>query len=320
VLYLLAGKETRERSVVHFILIIFFSVFAVTIKFSVIPVFIAVLYAGIRLFALKKFKVFLFAVSISAVMLIPLLTRNIITSGYIAFPSPFPDIANTEWKYDKKETILIKNFVTGYARAVRIPSTEKIAEGADMKLNEWLPGWWQNLSLADKLIFIILISSLLLAILNLKNVLRSEMGILIALIIAFTGIIFWFIQAPDPRFGFGFIIGFPAMIAALVLPRYTGKVKSQLVKSILLFSILASGTLLGAYTLYRFSNFFLPGQVFKPAGIEYLSFETIECNGIKIQFALNRQACGAIPIPCITESCDSFIPRGDKITNGFKAK
>jgi len=320
VLYMLTRKETGDRYTVHFLLIIFFSVFAVTIKFSVIPVLIAVLYAGIRLLTLKKIKVLLFAVSITVVMLTPLITRNIITSGYIAFPSTFPDIVNTEWKYDKKETILIKNFVTGYARAVRALSTEKIAEGADMKLNEWLPGWWKNLSIADKLIFIILISSFLLAFFSLKNIFRSETGTLIALAISFTGIIFWFIQAPDPRFGFGFIIGFPAIIAALVLPGFTGKIKSQSTKSILLFSILTAGILISAYSFYRISNFFLQGQLLQPVGIEYLPSKTIECNGFKIQLALNREACGAITIPCIIESCESFIPRGDKIVNGFRAK
>ena len=320
VLYLLARKETGGASVVHFLLIIFFSVFAVTIKFSVIPVLIAVLYAGIRLLSLRRLKAILFAVSISAIMLIPLLTRNIITSGYIAFPSAFPDIVNTDWKYDKNKTILIKNFVTGYARAVRSFTTEKIAAGADMKLNEWLPGWWRNLSIADKLIFILLISSLLPALFSLKNIFRTEPGTLVALAISFTGIIFWFIQAPDPRFGFGFIIGFPAIIAVLVLPGFTGKMKSQSAKSILLFSILAAGTLLGTYTFYRISGFFLPAQVLKPVGIENLSSETIECNGLKIQLALNREACGAIIVPCIIESCENLIPRGDKITDGFRAK
>ena len=252
-------------------------------------------------------------------MLFPLLSRNIITSGYIAFPSAFPDLVNTDWKYDKKETILIKDFVTGYARAVRALSTEKIAAGSDMKLNEWLPGWWKNLSMADKLIFIILILSFLLAIFNFKKIFRSDPKILVALAISFTGIIFWFFQAPDPRFGFGFIIGFPAIIAILVLPELTEKIKS-LAKPFLLFCILAAGTLLSVYTVYRISNFFLPVQILKPVGIESFPSETINCSGINVQLALNREACGAINIPCIIESCERFRPRGEKIINGFRAK
>jgi len=319
ILHLLVGKVSGKEPVVHFLLIIIFSVFAITIKLSVIPVFIAALYAGIRLIKIKKIKAALLAVGITTIMLIPLLTRNIITTGYIAFPSAFPDLVNTDWKYDKKKTILIKNFVTGYARAVREPSTEEIARGAHMKLNEWLPGWWKHLSIADKLICIILISSLLLALFSFKKIFYSDPGTMVALAIAFTGIIFWFIQAPDPRFGYGFIIGFPAIIAILVLPELHGKVKN-IAKPLLLFSILAAGTLLGVYTVYRISNFFLPAQVLKPVGIESFPSETINCSGIKIQLALNREACGAISIPCVIENCERFIPRGEKINNGFKAK
>lgn len=320
VLYLFVKYKNRNKSAIHSLLIIFLSVFAVTIKFSVIPILIAAAYAGIRLLQEKNSKAVLLSVFIVVLILVPLFVRNIITSGYPAFPSPVPDITNVEWKYDKEKTILLKKFITGYARGVRSFSTEEIIAGDDLKLHQWLPGWWKRMSLPDQFIFMILAISFVAAIVSVKKIVRSETEIPVALVISATGIIFWFIQAPDPRFGFGFILGFPAIIAGLLLPSFSRLQKHRHAGVLLLIAIITAGIFISSYTAYRFSNFFERRQIMLPLGIELLPSEKIQCNGHTFNLAINREACGDISVPCVLDSCVYFVPRGNLLTDGFNAK
>ena len=81
---------------------------------------------------------------------------------------------------------------------------------------EWLPTWWQNRSTADRIIMILLVLSFISAILSIKKILLSGFIPLLVLITLLTGIIFWFVNAPDPRFGFGSVLGFIGVVSYLV--------------------------------------------------------------------------------------------------------
>ena len=75
-----------------------------------------------------------------------------------------------------------------------------------------------------------------------------------------------------------------------------------------------------SYTGYRFISFFEKDQWLKPLGIERTEYRSFDCNGIMINTPSNSNDFGTTPIPCTDLSCDKFIPRGTKITDGFRAK
>jgi hypothetical protein len=130
-----------------------------------------------------------------------------------------------------------------------------------------------------------------------------------------TGIIFWFINAPDPRFGFGFILGSISLVAYLVL-----REKHILIsKNILLGILIISSVATLAYTVYRFKNFFNTEQLITPLGIPSSEFKTFDCNGIKINSPLNAEF-GETPIPCTDLDCEKFSPKGIRVEDGFKAR
>jgi len=132
----------------------------------------------------------------------------------------------------------------------------------------------------------------------------------------FSGIIFWFINAPDPRFGFGSILGFIAVTAYLLF-----KAKEIFLrKNTLIAIMLISSASVGAYTGYRFINFFSKEQLLTPLGIEKTEHKTFDCDGIKINSPAANKDFGIIPVPCTDLECEKFSPRGNKIEDGFRAK
>lgn len=149
-----------------------------------------------------------------------------------------------------------------------------------------------------------------------KKILASSVFIKIALITSLTGVVFWFVNAPDPRFGFGFIVGFMIIVWRNFLPIFQFQLPRLIVNSLILGFLLS----ISAYTVYRFTNFFSAKQWLTPAGIEKTSYASFECKGLKLNVPLPENDFGNIPVPCTDLKCGDFIPRTDKISDGFKAK
>ena len=129
------------------------------------------------------------------------------------------------------------------------------------------------------------------------------------------GIIFWFINAPDPRFGFGFMLGFIIVIVfPLIKEREISFGKNAATAIVLFFSIVTI-----AYTGYRFTNFFQTDQLLTPLGIPVSEYKTFDCEGIKINSPVNAEF-GEIPVPVTDLDCEKFVPRGNTIEEGFRAR
>ncbi len=311
-------KERDGRSTVHWLLIVILSIFSITLKVSAIPIFILSAYSIIQLFRLKKIKASVIACFLALLIMSPFLTRNIITTGYLVFPSVFPDIVLVDWKYDNYRTKLEKDYITAYARTHANYTKEEIEKTIAMPAGRWLPLWWQNNSVADKVILLVLALSFITAIARLKAIIRSPLHVKMALITAMSGIAFWFIQAPDPRFGFGFIIAFIAVVFALFLPQF--KLSVSIYKKAIIASILASALAVSGYIGYRFFHFFSDKQLITPIGIENTSSTSFECNHFLFCKPTTGEFCGDLSIPCIYSDSCNFLLRGEKITDGFRAK
>ena len=313
--YLLLEKNLKHFAASEWLLVAFLSLVAVTIKLSVIPILLIVVVPAMFGLAKRKIKMFFTILFISAITLFPFIARNIITSGYMIFPSTAIDVANVDWKYSPALTANEKNYITAYAKKAGVV-TEEINVVNKMSAPQWLPTWWQNRSAADKTIMILLVVSVLAIILSLKKVIRSGFIPILVLLTMFSGIIFWFINAPDPRFGFGSVLGFIAVTAYLLF-----RTKEIFIgKNILIAIMLISSASVGAYTGYRFINFFSKDQLLTPLGIEKPVYKTFECNAIKINSPAANNDFGIIPVPCTDLDCEKFSPRGKEISGGFKAK
>lgn len=306
----------RERKFENWLLPAFLSLAATTIKLSVAPILIIALAACIIFIKTKNLKLLFTLVLISAIAFFPFIARNIITTGYIVFPSTAINIANTDWKYSAELTTNEKNYITAYAKKPGVAAKEEIDAVNEMSPAEWLPGWWQHRSTADKTIIVLLMLSFFTALLRVKRIMNQGFVPILVIITMLAGIIFWFINAPDPRFGFGSILGFIAVITW----SYFKEKEINMGKSLLMTLLLASMVAVMAYTGYRFINFFGKEQFLIPLGIEGSGYRTFDCDGMKINAPVDGKFFGITPIPCTDLECGKFSPRGNEIRDGFNAK
>ena len=314
IIYLLLEKDIKLTDGSTWLLVSFLALVAVTIKLSVAPIlFVAVVPAFIGL-AKRKIKLFFTIFFLAVLTLSPFIARNIITSGYIVFPLTSIDVVNVDWKNDPVPTLNERNYVTAYARKPGVIASE-VSIVNKMAPAEWLPTWWQNRSTADKTIIILLVLSFIIAILSIRKIFLAGFISLLILITLLTGIIFWFVNAPDPRFGFGSILGFIGVVSYLVFKEKEIFIGKNLLITILM---LVTGSIL-AYTGYRFLNFFNKDQLLIPLGIQKTEYTTFDCEGIKINSPIYSDF-GITPIPCTDLSCEKFSPIGNDISNGFKTK
>ena len=315
ILYLFLEKKLKHLAASEWLLVAFLSIVAVTIKLSVAPLLLIAAVPALLGIVKRKTKLFFTILFISLMTFSPFVARNIITSGYVIFPSTSIDVVNADWKFSPALTANEKNYITAYAKKGGVV-TEEINVVNKMRTAEWLPTWWQNRSVADKSIMIILLLSFIATLLSLKKVIRWGFIPTLLLLTMFSGIIFWFINAPDPRFGFGSILGFIAVTAYLLF-----KAKEIFLrKNTLIAIMLISSASVGAYTGYRFINFFSKEQLLTPLGIEKTEHKTFDCDGIKINSPAANKDFGIIPVPCTDLECEKISPRGNKIEDGFRAK
>jgi len=314
--YLLLEKNLKHLPASDWLLAGFLSLVAVTIKLSVAPILLIALVAALLILSKRQIKLSFAVLLLFIITLFPFFARNIITSGYIIFPTTAIDVAKVDWKYDKELTVKEKNYITAYAKNPGVMTKGEIDLVNKMSLIKWIPGWWQNRSIADKSIFVLLIFSILAALIFIRKIIRSGFISIFLLTTLLSGIIFWVVNAPDPRFGFGQILGFIAVVAYLIL-----KEKEVFIGKNALAAILLVTSVIGlAYTGYRFINFFNKEQLLIPLGIERSEYKTFECDGININSPLENKEFGITPVPCTDLDCEKFSPRGSKIVDGFRTK
>jgi hypothetical protein len=315
VIYLLLKKESKHLHASDWLLVALLAVVAVTLKLSAAPLLLIAFVASLLFIMTKKIKPLFALLFITIAVFSAFIARNIITTGYVIFPSTAIDIANVDWKYSNELTANEKNYITAYAKKPGVVTKEEIDAVNNMSVSEWLPAWWHNRSVADKSIIILFLFSVIGMVIFLKRIVLSGFIPLLVIVTMFTGILFWFINAPDPRFGFGFLLGFTGIAAWLILRERNISLNKNLLSALLITYSL--GTF--AYTAYRFKNFFNPQQLMTPLGIPAAEYKSSDCNGITINTPVNAEF-GDIPVPCTDLNCEKFSPRGNQIEDGFKAK
>jgi hypothetical protein len=133
------------------------------------------------------------------------------------------------------------------------------------------------------------------------------------------GILFWFIQAPDPRFGLGFILSLMAIIFWLELQK-NKRLYSESWKRVFIAVSFVSVLVIGGYSIYRTIYFFSPSQLLSPTGPASGKYTTIYCHNFPITVPSVNYGCGTAQVPCTYDSCRSFEARDSSIADGFRAK
>ena len=313
-----AGADEKNRDD-YFLLATLFACTAITGKLSSVCICLLPVLSCIYYLQRRRVGKFIFFAFFSVALILPLLVRNFLASGYLLYPSGIADWFTPDWKLPVAILNQFQHYITDYARfPTSVADTQK---NFDLGFFQWIPRWWKHLSNPDRVLLFALIclgiSNILFAgalIRQLKN--RHFASIFFVTI---SGSLLWFFKAPDPRFGTGFLLGLLYMLY-LSLPeiaRYRIKPFGQ---AVYLGTVWLLGFSVLVYSVYRIGYFFNPGELVKPAGISRVEYKQIKYEKLDITLVGDSSACGLCPLPCVTKKYLDFIPRGNTLTDGFKSR
>ena len=280
------------------------------VSYKLSSLFLAI---SIFLFLDKDFlkRIFITAV-IFIIIITPYFVRNYYLSGYIIYPFPAIDIFNVDWKIPLKNVIETKSVIEAWAKIPVIAYQEVLS----MKFSEWVYQWFNQLSLFNKLVVSVNFFSVFTFIIML---IKRDFFLAKIQAIILINLVFWFIQAPDPRFAYGFIfLGFSLTITYLIKlsESSTFIAKTKFVRIALacfLMVLLFKRITFPGHTLKTPALWILPAQ-FGP--VETRDYTT----NFHYRIPVNEQECFYTDIPCVTYTLDNIYLRGGDFKDGFKVK
>jgi hypothetical protein len=296
--YFFCGKPGREFSDKYDILAVFFSVIAVTIKLFAIPVLCIPAFICIRAINKANYTFAVRVILFSVLLLAPVIFRSILSTGYPFYPSTFGAIIPTNWRVNEAEVLNFQKYITSYAR-FPIFRSDTFRE-YKISIIKWLPEWWTHLYLVDKATVVVVALGAMLNICfyripwKLFNYRTAT-----ALSIAILGSVFWFVEAPDPRFGTGFLL---PLIYLLYSPyvRYYPSRDIHLLRKLYRWSVQAATLFILIYIGYRVVYFFRPEQFIFPEGLKNISDKSQNCDQvIKRMVMEDLPSNGLLPDSCI---------------------
>ncbi len=300
------------------LLIFVFSIFLVTVKLSSAPLILLPIFIFVRQVQRKAVNAFKLAL-VALIILAPWFARNLILSGYWIYPAPF--LVNLSPNWDWKIPL---NNVIGEARSIqawaRIPG-----QNADrvlaMPLRSWLKEWFGNLTKNQRVVVLAAVLSPIIFAISGLTWLRRKIffGSYTDLyIVGYIGVIFWFYEAPDIRFGYGVLASTVLLAGTPLLIWILQKVPRQ---KYVVFGLIAVITLYQAGVFYKSIEFkTLESRIVLPA--DYGSLPTVPCSirGMKLMCAEYYNECDYGPFPCIPPGSASkkVEMRGASLRDGFR--
>lgn len=150
--------------------------------------------------------------ALSGLFIVPWLVRNIILSGYLVYPFPALDLFAVDWKIPLAAVHYEEDYITFWARFHR---SEPYLDFAMLKwpFSQWFPFWWHSQGQPEtigyyglnRLLFVAAALSplVMLAMWLWRRAYTSQVGV--AYLVALAGGVFWFVKAPEFRFGYAYL-------------------------------------------------------------------------------------------------------------------
>lgn len=312
---LLEKLESRGIQFDIFSVVIFLlAIFALTVKLSVLPLAVIAFLVVLQQIRIRDSVCTLRLVSLGLLVLLPWLIRNIILSGYLVFPVSQIDIFGFDWKYPRENADANRLAIIWFAR---FPG-KNWSDFVGLSFNAWAPQWFNGLSFVQRNLFSVAIMSPLILVLFMKERgLRLFKQFFLPYFVNYMGVIFWFLTAPDVRFGYGFltmsiVLAFSPLIA-LVLTQftsYTGFVTAILFPLLIFYQ---------GYSLAEAADpVFIKQHLILPA--DYLPSRANPCpisNGTVFCRKEGGQ-CNYADFPCIPSPRPNVEMRGADWQDGFR--
>ena len=279
------------------------AVWAVTLKLSALPVLLFPLYACLRARD-GSWRQGGRPALVALLLGLPWLVRSYLLSGYALFPARFSAVGQPDWQVPAEAAANAARAVRAWARR---PGAHDFWHSISEPLTAWLPRWWEGLPGLDQGL---ILAAVLLPLAGWPALARPRRpGRRDALAVGFitlVGGLFWFGQAPDPRFGYGWL----ALPLWLGLGIYLRPGRSRPVLVWLLTAALGVSLLMS----FRQADRLEPAGLVQPAPALRPAVTPI---GVALQ-PVRGDRCYDAPLPCTTEPKAGLERRGASLGAGFR--
>jgi hypothetical protein len=187
--------------------------FAATIKLINLPMLLLAVLAGLTLPPAARWRHAAGCALLGGLVWLPWLARGYLLSGYLLYPFHALDLFSPDWKVPRGLAVSEQNWIRSWARLPGLPPEQVLGKG----LQTWFEAW-MNRSRASLVGFTSWgVTGLVVTVVFLRPVMRQVLRIWPVLLTVAVSLLYWFIQAPDVRFGYGYLTAMTVLILSLIL-------------------------------------------------------------------------------------------------------
>jgi hypothetical protein len=265
----------------------------------------------------SNMKSILVVMSLPLCLLLGFIARNVILSGWVLYPFPVGNLS-LAWSAPESAVTDMLNWITSWARMPGKPWDQVLGQG----FLHWFVPWFDKFKGSTEFILLVAAGTIVLVDVSSRGVrglrLMSSLPALAAVLCGAVGIAFWFLTAPDLRFGSVFIWVF---FAAVLTPILAVTGQGILLAVLILLMTLGASYWAGALDIH------FPNEGPAWLNVQPVPARPIKCLVVKdgqrpplVVFApVTGDQCGNPPLPC-TPYVDMGIPKqrvpGD-VSKGF---
>ncbi|GAP09541.1 hypothetical protein BECAL_00685 [Bellilinea caldifistulae] len=322
-LWLEQGSISPPQSSIRALLIFSAAVFLLTVKLSALPLLLLAGWLMLVDVRHQPGRILRWGF-LGLFLLLPWLARNVILSGYLIYPFPALDWFNVDWKIPYETALRESQIIRAWARLPNVDASRVL----EMPLVEWLPVWFSDRTTNQRLILLLAAISpagmggvWLLARLKKGHWTGQESGWIGAYLFSMAGALYWLFNAPDLRFGYGWVILLIALPLAGLMSRLVGGLQGS---PELMVKILLGVGMLAVHLYFLTASF--EGRTFSQRWLlppDYPLHATVPCpleNGTVLCAGEESYTqCYYHPFPCIPKPIEGVEMRGTDWGDGFRA-
>lgn len=306
------AEYTEQEQPFHPILLVLFAAFALTVKLSAAPVLLLALFVSGETILRGQKRQFVTMAACGVLVLLPFLVRNVILSGYLLYPFPALDLFSFDWKVPLERAADERMSILAWGRFPRMDAAQALA----MPFGQWFPQWLAEQTLNRRLMLFAALFSLLPAVPGILANAASRRYWL-GWLAFYLGTLFWLFNAPDFRFGYGFLIG---TILLALAPWLASGLKrlpfsSARVSAFVSLMVLAY---LGFTLATSFEARTFASRLLLPADYDRIPTQVCSLANGMVSCAKAYNACSYEAFPCIPGPRPWVELRGATLRDGFR--
>lgn len=294
-------------------------IYAVTLKLSAVPILLIAAILSIQYKFYKPKLNHFMILALSLLIVLPWMIRGIIYTGWLVYPFSSIDLFSFDWKVPTEQVKNLHMAITGSARHYDPKYYEWASQTSYW---EWIQIWLKKQDITDLLLlFGSLFIPLALLILTCTKKLQIQTNLSLALLTSLLGILFWFVTAPDFRFGLPFIaICFILPMCLLKPAAAWGKISHGILFILIPTVLLVE---LGSFVFQNARHFpkpyFVPNKMERMNDQRSVDFNYFWIDGkVKCFYPVIGDRCFDMTLPCTKDLKNDLHLRGKGIENGFR--